>query len=242
VVQHESERLNEARLALGPEQEETVPRPLGLIRTGQDTYLVSEFAPEGHRWEGLSSATRARVTDRLAAWLADLHSRSERPHDAVDLRQPESIVKTYIEIFEPPDPVGKRMHQAGELLMEEFAASSAEILVHGDFWPGNWRIGEKRFTIIDWEHAHWSASPVVDELLYPLSSLTLGRDQPDHDLISFSESYRRHRRLPLRCREEALLASMWVAAEVATRTYRRWGVVEDWAVQWHRTVERLAVR
>lgn len=241
VVRQERERLKEARLALGPRQHGTVPRPFGLIRTGRDVYLMSEFASEGARWDRLAPATRGRVTDRLAAWLADLHAGSERPLGDVDLRQPESIVKTYIEIFEPPDPLRERLHQAGESVMEELASSSTEILVHGDFWPGNWRINESGFTIIDWENAHWSASPAVDELLYPLSSLTLGRDEPDHDLISFSESYRRHRRLPLRRRDEALLASIWIAVEVATRTYRRWGVVEDWAVDWHRLVLRLAM-
>lgn len=241
VVQHENERLNEALLALGPEQEETVPRPFGLIRTGRDLYLISGFAPEGRRWDSLGQATRARLTDRLTAWLADLHARSERPLGTVDMRQPESIVNTYLEVFEPSDPVRKRLEQAGESVMEEFASSSTEILVHGDFWPGNWRISENGFAIIDWENAHWSPSPVVDELLYPLSGLTLGRDDPDHDLISFSESYRRHRRLPPRNRDQALLASIWIAAEVATRTYRRWGVVEDWTVDWHRLVLRLAM-
>jgi hypothetical protein len=242
VVQHESERSNEARLALGPEQEETVPRPFGLIQAGQDLYLISEFAPEGLRWDHLAPASRAPVTDRLAAWLADLHAGSERPLGAVDLRQPELIVKTYIEIFEPPDPVGQRLQHAAESVTAEFAASSTEILVHGDFWPGNWRMNGSGFTIIDWENAHWSPSPVADEFLYPLSNLTLGLEVPEHDLMSFSETYRRHRGLPLRHRDEAELASIWIAAEVATRTHRRWGVVEDWALKWHRAVVRLAMR
>jgi len=30
-----------------------------------------------------------------------------------------------------------------------------------------------------------------------------------------------------------------VAAEVATRTFRRWGVVEDWSHDWRRVAEIL---
>jgi aminoglycoside phosphotransferase (APT) family kinase protein len=242
VVRQESERSNEARLALGPGQEKTVPCPFGLIQSAQDLYLISEYAPEGLRWDRLAPAARAPLTDRLAAWLADLHGRSERPIRAVDLRHPELIVKTYIEVFQPPDPVGKRLQHAAESVSAEFASSSTEILVHGDFWPGNWRMNGGGFTIIDWENAHWSPSPLADEFLYPLSDLTLGREEPEHDLFSFSETYRRHRGLPLRRRDEAELASIWNAAEVATRTHRRWGVVEDWALEWHRAVVRLAMR
>jgi hypothetical protein len=191
---------------------------------------------------GLDEPQRAHVTDRLAGWLSDLHGRSERPLAVVDLNQPELIVRTYIEIFEPPDPVAKRLQHAAEWVMAEFAASSTEILVHGDFWPGNWRIDGNRFTVIDWENAHWSPSPIMDEFLFPLSDITLGREDPGHNLTAFSENYRRRRQLPRRHRDEARLASIWTAAEVATRTHRRWGVVEDWALEWHRVVMGLAMR
>lgn len=239
VVEQECERSNEARLALGPEHRDTVPRPFGLVHLDQDIYLMSEFAADGLRWDRLEPHLRARFTDQLAAWLADLHDRSERPLDAREL-QPDLIVKTYIEVFEPPVPVAKRLNRAAESVMAEFAASSAEILVHGDFWPGNWRVNETGLRIIDWEHAHWSPSPVTDEFLYPLSDLTHQREGWEHDLESFSESYRSHRGLPPRDRDDAELASIWVAAEVATRTCRRWGVVEDWSLLWHQAVLRLA--
>jgi aminoglycoside phosphotransferase (APT) family kinase protein len=240
VVEQEVNRWGEARMALGPEWQDTVPRPFGLIRIDRDVYLMSEFAPGGARWERLAPAARAHLTDRLAAWLADLHTRSERPLAEGDMGQPELIVKAYIEVFEPPGLVERRLRQAAESVTVEFAAGSAEILVHGDFWPGNWRIAGSDFRIVDWEHSHWSPSPIIDEFLFPLSSFTLSHDA--QDLTSFSETYRRHRGLPLRSRDEAALASIWGAAEVATRTQRRWGVVEDWSLKWHEAVMLLAVR
>jgi aminoglycoside phosphotransferase (APT) family kinase protein len=240
VVEEEVNRWREARLALRPERQHTVPRPLGLVRIDRDVYLISEFAPEDARWERLATTPRTLLTERLAAWLADLHTGSERPRGEGGTGRPELIVKAYIEVFQPPGPVERRLRQAAESVTAEYAASSTEVLVHGDFWPGNWRIAGSDFSIVDWEHSHWSPSPLIDEFLFPLSSLTLAHDGPD--LTSFSETYRRQRRLPLRSGEEADLASIWTAAEVATRTQRRWGVVEDWSLKWQEAVMRLAVR
>lgn len=239
LTENEAARATEAREAIGLEQEATIPRPFGLIRTDRDLYLVSEYAPGGLRWDRLGTGEREVLTDRLTAWLADLHARSERPLGAA-ARGPDPIVETYLQIFESDEPVAKRLHEAEESMTAEFAAASNEILVHGDFWPGNWRVGRAGFQVIDWEHAHWSPTPVLDEFLYPLSGLTLGRQDAEPDLMSFTKAYRTRRGLPLRSDEEAVLASIWTAAEVATRTQRRWGVVEDWSYRWQRVVTRLA--
>ncbi|MGH8914874.1 MAG: phosphotransferase family protein [Acidimicrobiia bacterium] len=241
LIRQESERMRQARDALGPDQQQTVPRPLGLLEIGGDTYLISEFAREGHRWDQLEPPLNTKIADRLAAWLAQLHEGSERTASSIDTGFPALVAKYYCEVFAPPESVTRRLTEAAESVAAEFAAANTEILVHGDFWPGNWRINESEFKVIDWENAHWSPSPVLDEFLYPLSSLTLGQTEPDDDLMSFGATYRRHRRLPPRRRDEAELASIWTAAEVATRTHRRWGVVEDWAIEWHRTVMQLAM-
>lgn len=239
LVENETVRANEARIAIGSEREATIPRPYGLIRNDRDVYLISAFAVGGLSWDRLGLPERTLLTDQLAVWLAELHGRTERPL-AAPVGRPDSIVKTYLEIFESVEPVTTRLHEADESIRAEFAAASTEILVHGDFWPGNWRIDGSGFRVIDWEHAHWSPSPILDEFLYPLSRLTQNPEQQDSDLMSFTAAYRARRGLPIRTDENTLLASIWTAAEVATRTHRRWGVVEDWSHQWQQTVTRLA--
>ncbi len=240
LVEHEAERANEAIAAVGTEQRATIPRPFGLVQFGQDVYLISEYAMDGLGWARLGPDERASFTDQLIAWLAQLHERSERPIRAVDQRL-DSIVETYVQVFEPGEVASRRLHEAGEWMKAEFAASTTEVLVHGDFWPGNWRIDQSGFKVIDWEHAHWSPSPVLDEFLYPLSNLTLERDETEPDVGKFSEAYRLRRGKPIRSSEDTVLAAIWTAAEVATRTHRRWGVVEDWSHRWNLVVKRLAL-
>lgn len=245
VVEHEFNMMSEACFFLGPEAPETIARPLGLVNISGDIHLISVFARAALSWEAATADWRAEKTGELAEWLAVLHQRSERSGTAPRGDDVEQVISTFVELFEPPTAICRRLEQAGEFVVDEFRSSGSEILLHGDFWPGNWRFDAARFTIIDWEHARWSPSPLIDEFLFPLSRFVFAVShgiaaQVEGDLMSFSDAYRQHRGIPLRTRAEGLLASIWNAAEVATRSHRRWGVVEDWSLDWRDIVPRLS--
>lgn len=243
VVVNEFNRIREARSLMGPLGSETIPEALDLVPVGADTYLITRYAPQDRHWEQDPEPSRADALDRLARWLAGLHSSSERARRSTDTSV-DRISGVFMEAFGPNDRVAVRtLEEAEELVMEESRTSRSEMLVHGDFWPGNWRLFGEDFKVIDWEHARWSSSTVIDEFLLPLSLAVANPavgGMSDHvDTRKLSDIYRTHRGLPRRDPDEARLAAVWCAAEIATRPFRRWGVVEDWSFQWRDQVIRM---
>jgi hypothetical protein len=237
IVENEFWRQSEAHQLLPG----SVARPLGLVDVAGDLHIVAQFAPNSQPWSAGQPGWRREQEDVLASWLAKLHDKSQRPRSGGGDDAVTDVQRAFVETFTPPLEVQSRLGEATELVRQETQESSSEILVHGDFWSGNWLFGDSGFTVIDWEHASWRSSSFLDEFLHPLSELTHGEAAPAPDRLGWlSDAYRRQRGIATRSDEDCLLGSIWTAAEVATRTYRRWGVVEDWSHTWARLTESLA--
>ncbi len=243
VVREEYRRLIEIRRAVPPEMARTIVQPLALV-DDVDVHMISVFADADRSWSGLADVERATFSERLAYWLAQLHSHSERPVER-EFERPPEIPDIFSEVFEPPDRVERRLRAAGDHVTGQSAKPAIEFLIHGDLWPGNCRLLGDEFTVIDWEHSHWSTTSFTDEFLFPLSllapALLAKPDLSIRRLDGFSRMYRRQRGIPSLHDEEVLLVALWVAAEVATRAYRQWGVVEDWSLGWRELVGKLAL-
>lgn len=219
----------------------SVAKPLGLVDVGGDVHLVSEYAHSDRSWDEADPTWRAERELGLAAWLAELHDRTRMPGTATPERA-RDVETAFADAFEPVATVRARLGEATDMVSAEYERSTEEILVHGDFWSGNWLFSSTHFTVIDWEHSQRCPSPILDEFLPVLSEWNrAGEDSIGPvSLRKFSDLYRERRGLDPRTDPEAANASLWVAAEVATRTYRRWGQVEDWSLSWATSTERLA--
>ena len=219
----------------------TVPRPLGSFDIGGDLYAFSQYVESDTSWNDGSPDWKRAMELELVDWLAALHEASKRPTAEPDLHAVRSIAETFTDIFDPGASVRNVLGEAAEIMCQEHSGGSDSILVHGDFWPGNWIFHDNQFAVVDWEHARHSSSPALDEFLYPLSVLTdLDNLRDSSRVTHFSDLYRDSRGIPRRSRSDAFAAALWVSAEVATRTYRRWGVIEDWSHRWGRVTSALA--
>lgn len=239
VTAQEYETQLLAHKVMSPDHPMSVARPIDILDVGGDVYLISEFAPSDRTWDANS---RHRQAD-LARWLGALHDRTRTARSGSRLAVSE-VETAFVELFDPVATVRNRLREGTEMVVAECERSTHETLVHGDFWPGNWLLRDDSFTVIDWEHAHHSPTPVLDEFLFPLSEVTLrdpGEAVPEV-LRRFSDLYRSQRGLESRSDDDVWNASLWVAAEVATRTYRRWEVVEDWSHNWAGLIQHLASR
>lgn len=220
---------------------ESVARPLGVVDLEGDLHIIAEHAPSTLSWHERTPDWRREREAMLVHWLATLHDRSQRvrSHGVADLVV--DVRDAYFERFQPSARVRDVLMEATDMVVRDSLGAQYEMLVHGDFWSGNWLFGDRGFTVIDWEHAGWRLSSVLDEFMHPLSEISrLDAPSPTVESLSWlSDAYRRQRGIATRSNEDCILASVWVAAEVATRTHRRWGVVEEWSRDWVRLTQSL---
>ncbi len=135
-----------------------VPRSLALHpdRTSDGPWLVTEWV------EGSTAVDDADVDSALfqmADFLARLHDVDANSINApglVRIEDPTKALPKYLS----DDETGSVLRRALDCGVQR--RPNADVLIHGDFWPGNVMFDQSRLVaVLDWEDAKWG-DPLVD--------------------------------------------------------------------------------
>jgi aminoglycoside phosphotransferase (APT) family kinase protein len=161
------------------------PVPIDLDQASDPPYLVLEYI-EGK--PDFAPFNKPRYIYQLAAQLVKIHSIQRTKIELPFLAEIDSEIK---------DRIGVRPVQTNQAMEEgrirdtleaawPFAGRNADVLLHGDYWPGNilWR-GDELIAVIDWEDACWG-DPLYDLAIARLDLLWIyGLDV----MTAFTEYY-----------------------------------------------------
>jgi len=215
---------NEYRLLMALKRKGVaVPAAIGFDRTGPVPYLVLDYIP-GSPVFALPESPN--FTHRLAAQLVKIHSLDFAHHELAFLPDSSRFVAERIaaQPLQVSDALGEERIQKKLQSAWPFAKHNPDVLLHGDYWPGNvlWH-GDKLAAVIDWEDACWG-DPLYDLAIARLDLLWIFGLET---MNLFSESYQTSARI------DAASLPYW-DLYAALRFIRLAGSqLEEWAAYFH---------
>jgi aminoglycoside phosphotransferase len=168
-IQLEAGRLTRiGRWKLGP-LEATIPRVVGMAEHQGRPVLVTTALPGRvmlaayHTWRHTARPAAVQADfDAAGQWLAELHLRTSRGDSDLGSILDGADTAIARRFGDDPDTAAD-LYQISALRDRLAGHQVSQVVVHGDFWPGNLLMADGRVCgVIDWESAQPDGLPTRD--------------------------------------------------------------------------------